>query len=97
VGEFDLATAPEIEQTLLGVAEQRTGAVIVDLTGCEFLDASGLRVLVAARDRLERSNPPLTLVLSNPSLLKIFQITHLDGLFEIYPLLREAAHPNGDR
>jgi hypothetical protein len=42
MGEVDLATVPALEQTLLGVAEDRTGEVIVDLTGCSFLDSGGL-------------------------------------------------------
>ena len=42
-GELDLATAPALEQTLVGVADDRTDEVIVDLTGCTFLDSQGLR------------------------------------------------------
>jgi anti-sigma B factor antagonist len=96
MGEVDVATALAFEQTLVGVAEDRTGEVIVDLTGCSFLDSNGLRALVAARARLERSNRPLTLVLSNPSVLKIFQITGFDEQFEIYPSLGAAVDRNGD-
>jgi anti-sigma B factor antagonist len=96
IGEIDLATAPAFEQALLGVAEDRTGEVIVDLTGCTFLDSMGLRALIATRARLERSNRPLALVLSNPSVLKIFQITGFEDLFEIYPSLAAAVEGNGN-
>ena len=86
MGEVDLATAPALEQTLLDVAEDRTGEVIVDLTGCSFLDSRGLRALVAARARLERSNRQLALVLSNPSVLRIFQITRVRRAVRDLPL-----------
>jgi anti-sigma B factor antagonist len=47
-GELDLATAPELEATLARSLD--TGQdVIVDLRGLQFMDSSGLRVLVAAR------------------------------------------------
>ena len=95
-GEVDIATALALEQTLLAVTEDRTGEVIVDLTDCSFLDCRGLKALVATKARLERSNRPLVLVLSNPSVLKIFQITHFDELFEIYPSLAAAADRNGN-
>jgi STAS domain len=49
MGEVDLATERAFEQTLLGVAEDGTGEVIVDLTGCTFLDSRGLGVLLATR------------------------------------------------
>lgn len=95
VGEVDLATAPAFEQTLLGVTEDRTGDVIVDLTGCSFLDSRGIRALITTRARLERSNRPLALVLSNPSVLKVLQITGFDEQFEIYPSLGAAVNGNG--
>ncbi len=93
MGEVDLSTALALEQTLLGAVEDGKGGVIVDLTGCSFLDSRGLRALIATRARLERSNRRLALVVSNPSVLRIFQMTQCDKLFEIYPSLRAAVHP----
>ena len=96
IGEVDIATAPALAQTLLAVTEDRSGEVIVDLSGCSFLDSRGLRALMATRARLERSNRPLALVLSNPSVLKIFELTKCDELFEIYPSLGAAVNGNGN-
>ena len=90
MGEVDRVTATALEQTLLGVAEDRTGEVIVDLTGCSFLDSRGLNALVETRARLERLDRPVVLVLSNPNVLRIFQITGCDELFEIYESLGAA-------
>lgn len=95
MGEVDLATAPAFEQTLLGVAADGTGEVIVDLRGCSFLDSQGLRALIATRASLERSNRPMALVLSDPSVLRIFQITGFDEAFEIHPSLGAAVDGNG--
>ena len=94
-GEVDLATAPALERTLLDAAEDQTGEVIVDLTWCSFLDSRGLTALLAARERLGHSDQSLGLVVSNPSVLKIFQITGFDEIFEIYPSLGAAVNGNG--
>jgi anti-sigma B factor antagonist len=91
MGEVDLATAPALEEALLGVGDDRVGAVIVDLTGCTFLDSSGIRALLGARERLERSNRRLALALSTQAVLRVFQITRLDELFEIYPSVGDAS------
>ena len=96
-GDVDIATAPALAQTLLAVTEDRAGEVIVDFTGCTFLDSRGLHALVSTRARLERSNRSLSLVLSNPSVLRIFEITHVDELFQIYPSLSAAVNGNGNR
>ena len=95
-GEVDLATAPALERTLRDAADNQTGEVIVDLTCCSFLDSRGLTALLATRERLGHSNRSLGLVLSNPSVLKIFQITGFDQIFEIYPSLGAAVNGNGD-
>jgi anti-sigma B factor antagonist len=95
MGEVDVATATALAQTLLGVTEDGTGEVIVDLSGCSFLDSRGLTALVGTRARLARSNRSLALVLSNPSVLRIFEITKCDELFEIYPSLSAAVNGNG--
>ena len=87
VGEVDLATAPTLEQALLGAADDRTGEVVVDLTGCSFMDSRGLHVLVATREHLHRSDRPLALVMADPSLLRIFRIMEVENLFQIYPTL----------
>ena len=95
IGEVDVATTATLEQTLLGVADDRT-RVIVDFTECGFLDCAGLNVLIAARARMERSQRSLALVLSKPGVLKIFQITALDEVFDIYPSRRAAVHAHGN-
>lgn len=94
-GELDLATAPALEETLLALSDDPPGAVIVDLARCSFIDLRGLRVLLAARERLERLNRPLALVVGNSSLLRVLKITRVDALFAIYPSLTAAAAGNG--
>ena len=50
-GEIDLGTVSELE-TALARASRSAGSVCVDLSGCTFIDSTGLRVLLtAARDR----------------------------------------------
>jgi anti-sigma B factor antagonist len=96
MGDVDLATALAFEQTLLGATEEGTGEIIVDLTACSFLDSRGLGALVATRARLKHSNRRLALVLSNPNVMRIFQITQFDELFEIHPTLVAAVNGNGN-
>ena len=86
-----MATAPALEQALLDAAEDRTGTgeVIVDLTGCSFLDSRGLTTLIeaGAPRALEPTAGGRSL---NPNVLMVFKITGFDGVFEIYPSLAAA-------
>jgi anti-anti-sigma factor len=70
-GELDLATAPELEQTLLAPIEDGR-EVVLDLRELEFMDSSGVRVLVVAHSRAQGrfgliaapDNSPVTKILA---------------------------------
>jgi len=78
-GELDLATAPELEQ-LLTERIDANQEVIVDLRGLEFMDSSGIRVLVAAHARAGRVGTRLFIVRPAPgsAVGKIVDVAGLD-------------------
>lgn len=89
-GEVDLHSAPQLQDRLLQVIDKPfvgRRSVVVDLTGVSFLDSTGLGVLVTARNEAERAGTALGLVCTSDRMLKLFRITGLDGVFEIYPSL----------
>lgn len=60
-GELDLATAPDLEELVIG--RLADGArVVLDLRGLSFMDSSGVRVLVAAHARASDDGGELTIV-----------------------------------
>ena len=90
-GELDLATAPALERTLIPLCDAADGPVIVDLARCTFIDLRGLRVLLAAQEHLERSKQPLALVVGRSVLLRVFQVTRVESLFEFHSSISAAA------
>jgi len=64
-GELDLATAPELEQ-LVNERIDAGDEVVVDLRALEFMDSSGIRVLVAAHARAGRVGTTLVIVRPPP-------------------------------
>jgi anti-sigma B factor antagonist len=89
-GEIDVYTAPLVRERLdAAVADGRVD-LVVDLSQVRFLDSTGLGVLVG-RLKLTRSRGgSLRLVAIEEKVLKVFGITGLDKVFEIYPTLEEA-------
>src|ERR671932_2679848 len=79
-GELDLATAPELEQ-LLNERIDAGQEVVVDLRGLEFMDSSGIRVLVAAHARAGRVGTRLFIVRprTGSAVAKIVEVSGLDG------------------
>jgi anti-sigma B factor antagonist len=89
-GEVDLYTAPEFKQQLLEVIGQGGKEVIVDFTNTTFIDSTTLGVLVGGVKRLRTNEGRLSLVCSDRNITKIFEITGLDKVFEIYATRDEA-------
>ena len=83
-GEVDLYTAPEFKQQLLEVIGQGATEVIVDLSSTTFIDSTTLGVLVGGVKRLRPNDGRLSLVCTDRNITKIFEITGLDRVFDIY-------------
>ena len=89
-GEVDLYTAPEFKQQLIEVIEQGGKEVVVDFSNTTFIDSTTLGVLVGGVKRLRANEGRLSLVCSDRNITKIFEITGLDKVFEIYTTRDEA-------
>ena len=94
-GEVDLYTAPEFKQQLLDVISQGGKNVIVDFSNTTFIDSTTLGVLVGGVKRLRTNEGRLSLVCSDRNITKIFEITGLDKVFEIYATRDEAVSALG--
>jgi anti-sigma B factor antagonist len=89
-GEVDVHTATQLQDRLLALIAAGRQPVVVDLTGLSFLDSTGLGVLVTARNQAQQDGAELRLVCTSDRMLKLFRITGLDAVFEIYATVQEA-------
>jgi anti-sigma B factor antagonist len=89
-GEIHVSTAPEFSRRLNdAIADGKLG-VVLDLSGVEFIDSTGLSVLLNGLRRVTRSQGRMALVCANPTVLRLFEITKLDSTFDILPTRAEA-------
>lgn len=91
-GEIDVYTAPRLRERLTEMLAAGEKHIVVDLGRVEFLDSTGLGVLVGAHRRLRASEGSLSLVCPHERLLKIFRITGLDTVFSIHPSVEDATN-----
>jgi anti-anti-sigma factor len=89
-GEVDVYTAPGLRERLIEVIDAGGRRVVVDLGRVDFLDSTGLGVLVGALKRLRAAGGTLALVCDKEPLLKIFRITALDQVFPLFPTVAAA-------
>ncbi|HWE57482.1 MAG TPA: STAS domain-containing protein [Acidimicrobiales bacterium] len=93
-GEVDVYSAPRLREKLVELVSDGHRQIVADLEGVDFLDSTGLGVLVGGLKRLRSHDGDLTLVCTQPRILKVFEITGLTTVFKISESVEEAT---GDR
>ena len=98
-GEIDVYTAPRLREMLIRLVDEEKYHLIVDMEGVEFLDSTGLGVLVGGLKRVRSHDGGIDLVCTQGRILRIFRITGLSKVFNIFDSVEEAlashAHPDG--
>jgi anti-sigma B factor antagonist len=85
-GEVDLYTAPALKQALSETIDAGARSVLVDLSRATFIDSTTLGVLMGAVKRLRPAGGELAIACNDPNIRKIFEITLLDRIFNIFDL-----------
>src|SRR5262249_3527634 len=83
-GEVDLYTAPALKTALRETIDRGARNVLVDLSRATFIDSTTLGVLMGAVKRLRPAGGELAIACSDPNIRKIFEITLLDRIFNIF-------------
>lgn len=89
-GEVDVFTAPALDERLVSLIDEGKVRLVVDLTGVEFLDSTGLGVLVKALKRTREHDGSLDLVATQERILKVFRITGLDAVMPLHDTVAAA-------
>lgn len=89
-GEIDVYTAPKLREQLVDLVAGGRYHLVVDMQGVDFLDSTGLGVLVGGLKRVRAHDGSLHLVCSQERILKIFRITGLTKVFPIHSSVAEA-------
>ena len=89
-GEIDVYTAPKLREKLIDLVNKGKFHLLVDMEKVEFLDSTGLGVLVGGLKRVRAHDGSLELVCTQERILKIFRITGLTKVFGIHDSIQEA-------
>lgn len=92
-GEVDVATAPRLRERLVAMVGAGAHRLIVDLADVEFIDSTGLGVLIGARKRVSPHDGEVRIVCNESRIVRVFEITGLDRVFAMYDSVDDAVAP----
>lgn len=88
-GRIDQQGSEELEALLEGLLQKERYNICIDMNNVKHVCSSALGVMVAVKRKITDREGDIKLVIMNDNLLKLFQTTMLDKVFEIYESQRE--------
>jgi anti-anti-sigma factor len=94
-GELDLSTAPELETQLEEIVSTGDASLLIDLSTCEFIDSTGIALIVRAWQRLDRTadgegNGKVVISSDNEQVRRVLDITGLELSIPIHSTREQA-------
>lgn len=82
-GELDAAHAPELSKRIAAIAAAPGGRLMIDLTGCTFIDSLGIAALVEAATLMHRNGRVVVVVCRAPQVRRTLALTGFDAKVRI--------------
>ena len=84
-GELDMATTPVLDQALTSVLDDEAGELVVDLSCLNFLDSTGISMLLSAVPRAEEAGKGFRMHSPNRPVRKALHLTGVEDLLSLEP------------
>lgn len=89
-GEVDVYTAPVLRQAIVDQVEAGVKHLVINLSRVEYLDSTGLGILIGGVKRLKEQGGSLKLAGPSARITRIFEITGLNKIFDVFASEQEA-------
>jgi anti-anti-sigma factor len=92
-GELDMSHEEELRVELTRGIVESHGGIVVDLTGCEFIDSSGVRALLLGRQAQEGEDdggPGLVIASDSAQIVRILSVMGVDEAIPVHPSVEAA-------
>jgi anti-sigma B factor antagonist len=90
LGELDIATSPRVRELLSEAARDGDRPLVIDLTGCEFVDSTGLATLLHGAKPAQNGESNVALVCTGGEVRKLLELTAIDRTIPVYETLDSA-------
>ena len=82
----------DVEWAVEDLIRENTTKVIFDLSALDYVDSTGIGVIVMSVAKMTRAGGQLQLASLQPRILELLRVTKLDQVWRLYPTVAEAAN-----
>ncbi len=88
-GDLEMSSVPGFRQAIVDSIDDGDTNLVVDLSGTDFIDSTGLGALIGGLKRARSAGGSLDVVCAQPRLRELFKLTDLDKVFSLHQSLAE--------
>ena len=81
IGDIDIASSKALKEVLVNKFEEKAQDIILDFTQLDYIDSTGLGIIIGAYGRMKESGKKLTIIHPKESIKRLLTITGLDKIF----------------
>lgn len=89
-GEVDVFTAPKLREQIIGLLSDGKDRIVVNLSKVDFMDSTGLGVLVGGLKRVKEREGTLALAGAHGTVLRVLNVTGLNSVFALHDTVEQA-------
>ena len=84
-GDIDLESSPKLRDFLKPLSSKKTPALLLDFSGVNYIDSSGLATLIEYFQAVQGFKGKLALAALSPRVKNVFEIVRLEQIFSLHP------------
>ncbi|MGH2785329.1 MAG: STAS domain-containing protein [Actinomycetota bacterium] len=89
-GEVDVFTAPKLREQMIALLTAGNDRIVVNLAKVDFMDSTGLGVLVGALKRVKEKDGSLAIAGAHGTVLRVLSVTGLSSVFPLHDTVEQA-------
>ena len=89
-GELDMAASPRVRDLLDAAAADAERPLVVDLSGCEFIDSTGLATLLHGAKPAQNGESNVALVSPGGEVRRLLELTAIDRTIPVFDTVEKA-------
>ncbi|GMV97660.1 MAG: STAS domain-containing protein [Phycisphaerae bacterium] len=93
-GSAHMDVTSKLRDQLVGIVDEKTSDLVLDLADLDFINSVGLGAIIAAYLRCRRRNGGVKVVAPKPAIQEILTVTKLTSLFPVHPSVDAALASN---
>jgi anti-sigma B factor antagonist len=89
-GRLNMVSAPALRQVITGLVDEGRSKIVVDLSGVDFMDSSGLGSLIGCLKTTRQAGGDLRIAAPTKQVVMVLQLSNLDRVLKAYDTPEEA-------